>query len=192
MGYGLHHGWAIEGAIGSSKKIDVSYLSPHAKMADRLEACTKQYKALFLFGDTFYSWLSPPRQAQCRVIDYVVMSGVEPFTLYTYDIDDGQRMMVQDFKGGLQKEKGDVPLTAADEIDAIFRVESGVSEQMRSVYAQAMDAYRSGDWEACRRHLEDVLALKPGDGPTEVIHDYIAGYDFNAPEDWKGYRFLDG
>merc|ERR1711988_1561157 len=53
MGYGLHHGWAIEGAIGSSKKIDVSYLSPHAKLADRLEACTKGYKALFLFGDWF-------------------------------------------------------------------------------------------------------------------------------------------
>jgi len=35
MGYGLHHGWAIEGAIGSTKKIDVSYLSPHAKMSDR-------------------------------------------------------------------------------------------------------------------------------------------------------------
>ena len=28
MGFGLHIGWAIEGAIGSKFKIDASYLSP--------------------------------------------------------------------------------------------------------------------------------------------------------------------
>ena len=43
MGFGLHHGWAIEGAIGSIHKIDVSYLSPHVNMSARLEAATKQF-----------------------------------------------------------------------------------------------------------------------------------------------------
>lgn len=42
MGFGLHVGWAIEGAIGSVYKIDASYLSPHVNMAARLEAATKQ------------------------------------------------------------------------------------------------------------------------------------------------------
>jgi hypothetical protein len=32
LGYGMHFGWAIEGAIGSNLKIDASYLSPHGKM----------------------------------------------------------------------------------------------------------------------------------------------------------------
>ena len=43
MGYGLHAGWAIEGAIGSMLKIDASYLSPHVNLAARLEtgACTQ-------------------------------------------------------------------------------------------------------------------------------------------------------
>jgi len=41
MGYGLHVGWAIEGAIGSEYKIDASYLSPNVNMASRLEAATK-------------------------------------------------------------------------------------------------------------------------------------------------------
>lgn len=41
MGFGLHFGWAIEGAIGSSFKIDVSYLSPNVNMSAVLEACTK-------------------------------------------------------------------------------------------------------------------------------------------------------
>jgi len=43
MGFGLHVGWAIEGAIGSSFKIDASYLSPNVNMASRLEAATKQF-----------------------------------------------------------------------------------------------------------------------------------------------------
>ena len=29
MGFGIHAGWAIEGAIGSEYKIDASYISPH-------------------------------------------------------------------------------------------------------------------------------------------------------------------
>lgn len=41
MGFGLHLGWAIEGLIGSSFKIDASYLSPNVNMAARLEAATK-------------------------------------------------------------------------------------------------------------------------------------------------------
>jgi len=41
LGFGLHHGWAIEGAIGSFFKVDASYLSPNVNMAARLEAATK-------------------------------------------------------------------------------------------------------------------------------------------------------
>lgn len=37
MGFGLHAGWAIEGAVGSLKKVDATYLSPHVNMAARLE-----------------------------------------------------------------------------------------------------------------------------------------------------------
>jgi class 3 adenylate cyclase len=43
MGFGLHIGWAIEGAIGSEYKIDASYLSPNVNISSRLEAATKQY-----------------------------------------------------------------------------------------------------------------------------------------------------
>jgi hypothetical protein len=46
LGYGLHYGWAIEGAIGSKHKIDASYLSPHVNMASRLEAATKQVESV--------------------------------------------------------------------------------------------------------------------------------------------------
>jgi class 3 adenylate cyclase len=54
MGYGLHLGWAIEGAIGSFYKIDASYLSPNVNMSNRLEAGTKIYGVnLLLTGDLY-------------------------------------------------------------------------------------------------------------------------------------------
>ena len=54
MGFGLHVGWAIEGAIGSDFKIDASYLSPNVNMASRLEGATKQYGVpLLISGDLF-------------------------------------------------------------------------------------------------------------------------------------------
>ena len=42
MGFGLHIGWGIEGAIGSNYKIDASYLSPNVNISARLKEATKQ------------------------------------------------------------------------------------------------------------------------------------------------------
>jgi class 3 adenylate cyclase len=48
LGFGLHVGWAIEGAIGSEFKIDASYLSPNVNLASRLESATKQFGVYIL------------------------------------------------------------------------------------------------------------------------------------------------
>lgn len=58
MGFWLHSGWAIEGAIGSEFKIDASYLSPNVNMAARLEAVTKQYGCLILMTDAIIKLMS--------------------------------------------------------------------------------------------------------------------------------------
>lgn len=55
MGFGLHIGWGIEGAIGSEFKIDASYLSPNVNMASRLEAATKQFGASMLISSDLHA-----------------------------------------------------------------------------------------------------------------------------------------
>jgi class 3 adenylate cyclase len=88
MGFGLHVGWAIEGAIGSRYKIDASYLSPHVNMAARLEAATKQFGVPLLLSDAFVSLLSPAVRRRVRQIDCVTVKGSnQPIGLYTMDID---------------------------------------------------------------------------------------------------------
>lgn len=118
-GYGLHMGWAIEGAIGSDLKIDASYLSPNVNLASRLEAATKQYHVRILISEqvhaimspstrvsanarrTTVGWLTPslpalrhPRQALMRKVDCVTVKGSSrPMVLYTYDIAEDEENM---------------------------------------------------------------------------------------------------
>lgn len=54
LGFGLHLGWGIEGAIGSEFKIDASYLSPNVNMASRLEGATKQYGTSILISSELH------------------------------------------------------------------------------------------------------------------------------------------
>jgi class 3 adenylate cyclase len=58
MGFGLHQGWAIEGALGSQYKIDASYLSPHVNMSNRLEEMTKAYETPILISGELFDNLS--------------------------------------------------------------------------------------------------------------------------------------
>ncbi len=88
MGFGLHIGWAIEGAIGSEFKIDASYLSPNVNMASRLEAATKQFGVNFLISESLYDVLTPGLQNYCRNIDRVTVKGSnKPLKLYTIDMN---------------------------------------------------------------------------------------------------------
>ena len=66
LGFGLHIGWSIEGLIGSSHKIDASYLSPHVNLADKLEASTKKYGVNFVLSEALYNLLSKSYQEKCR------------------------------------------------------------------------------------------------------------------------------
>jgi class 3 adenylate cyclase len=87
MGFGIHQGWAIEGAIGSYFKVDASYLSPNVNMAARLEAATKQFGTLLLISGDLRDIMSDEMQSICREIDTVTVKGsIKPMRLFTIDI----------------------------------------------------------------------------------------------------------
>ena len=88
IGCGLHFGWAIEGAIGSEKKIDATYVSPHVNWSEFLESSTKAYGVPILMSAPFYQLLSPTAQNFCRQIDNIKKNGSDNIVgLYTYDAD---------------------------------------------------------------------------------------------------------
>ena len=86
MGFGLHCGWAIEGAVGSDLKIDASYISPHVNWAEFLEGSTKEYGVPILLSEPFFRLLSPTVTRYCRQVDNIKKSIHDDVTaLYTYD-----------------------------------------------------------------------------------------------------------
>ena len=85
IGFGIHLGWSIEGAIGSTFKIDASYLSPNANMANGCEERTKEYGAVVIMTDKFVENLSEECQKYVRMID--IINGDEQLGLYTVDFD---------------------------------------------------------------------------------------------------------
>lgn len=75
MGFGIHMGWAIEGAIGSEYKIDASYLSPNVNMAARLEAASRQYGVPILISGDLRDTCSKDFRRIFREIDTVTVKG---------------------------------------------------------------------------------------------------------------------
>ena len=88
---GLHAGWAIEGAIGSSHKIDASYLSPNVNLSSRLSMLCHHYRLPLLFSSSFYALLGMEVQKRCRRVDVVSVKGSrKPVGIYTFDVDFGE------------------------------------------------------------------------------------------------------
>ena len=74
MGFGIHVGWAIEGAIGSAFKIDAAYISPHVEMSDRLEAASKVYGTPLIMSEWPLA-CSPKAQSCLRRLDCIKVRG---------------------------------------------------------------------------------------------------------------------
>lgn len=86
MGFGLHAGWAIEGAVGSIYKVDATYLSPHVNMAARLETSSRQYGVPLLASHFVQELMSEIGQSKLRRLDIVTVKGSEvPISIFTYD-----------------------------------------------------------------------------------------------------------
>lgn len=162
MGFGLHVGWAIEGAIGSSHKVDPSYLSPHVNMASRLEAATKQYGVMMLISETVIAQLTKSSlRDSCRKLDRITVKGsAEPFIIYTFDMP----LFQQELKGH-----------PAD---------------YRDMFESAVDNYIDGDWASSLDKLEECLQLWPTDKPAQVILNFMASHNYRVPLNWQGYREL--
>jgi class 3 adenylate cyclase len=100
MGFGLHAGKAVQGAIGSQKKIDATYVSEAVERAEYLETSTKKYKVQLLMSDNFHRLLHASNRRRCRKVDQIMFQNKDDddyeeeaygqgdvMELFTYDLD---------------------------------------------------------------------------------------------------------
>jgi hypothetical protein len=210
MGFGLHVGWAIEGAIGSIHKIDASYLSPNVNISARLEAATKQYGVPILISGQVYDLLSPFVKKYCREIDRVTVKGsMFPIRLYTVDLDiqalkpkeckyanvesghkkERRLKKRKQFHAEIEKGQKTSAMVYANDKDLDI-MRAGVSEGFIKQYEEGYGNYIGGNWNQAIENFKKALVLHPNDGPTMTLLGYMEGFNGIAPATWKGYRAL--
>lgn len=160
MGFGLHVGWGIEGAIGSVHKIDPSYLSPHVNLASRLESATKFYGVHVLISSAVLSKLLQPHHIQgTRLLDKITVKGsVKPIELFTFDRES-------------DAESCTVSLP-----------------EYKEKYEKAVRLYLDGNWPEAISHLQQCRRDWPDDQPAKNLIAYMQHTGGVAPGQWKGYR----
>ncbi|CAE7537306.1 cya [Symbiodinium microadriaticum] len=211
MGFGLHAGWAIEGAVGSLQKVDATYLSPHVNMAARLESSSKQYGVPILVSQNFFDLMTDEGKSRCRRLDVITVKGSEvPIGIYTYDALQDRRFKTKRGKKEKEKDKD----RRIDSIQPIFYTSESdtfevferdydmralcahVTPEFLEAFRTGLELYLQGDWLIARDHLEkadSLMAQVPnmkGDGPSQTLLRYMDAHGWQAPSSWKGFRPL--
>lgn len=202
MGFGLHLGWSIEGAIGSQFKIDASYLSPNVNVASSLEGLTKMYGVPLLISETLFKFFSPSVQQYCRQIDRVLIKGnSEPLNLYTSDVDlsgmqQGKsadrsknyfRIKRKALKKGLESQNfnsGDL-FKSSKELKVM---REPFSSEFFKTFKHGLNYYLEGEWVKAKKYLKQTLKIKTKDGPALSLLSYISEFDYKPPSSWQGIR----
>ncbi len=98
MGFGLHAGEAVQGAIGSQRKLDATYISEAVEHAEYLESSTKKYGVPVLMSDSFYNLLDSSNKYRCRKIDQLLLLTAQDGNLFDpHEIIDAKKMSLVSF-----------------------------------------------------------------------------------------------
>jgi len=194
MGFGLHCGWAVEGAIGSEFKIDAAYLSPNINIAESLQAATSPYGVWLLVSHFMVQLCSLEMASNCRLIDQCTVKGIkQPVRLYTLDLDPKQlevehkimaNMVRNRFKARQIRELRKTEKWSEEYVVAnAFHSDEDI-QQMRATFSAeffqrywtAYRNYEAGEWFAARDMLYTC---------HYCIRDNVANLGSSVPEkDW--------
>ena len=157
--YGMDAGWAVEGAVGSTYKIDATYLSPHVNMASRMMSASKQYGVTILLSKAVEKLLSKPCRAKLRNLDRVYVKGsAVKQSIYTYDA----RYSGVDFflleKTPEQADRESDAYTPAiwDQDQDLVAMRRHVTEDFLATYHRGVNQYLAGDWTDAYQSFEEA------------------------------------
>ena len=210
MGFGLHVGYGIEGAVGSTYKIDASYLSPNVNIAARLETATRQFGLSLLISGPLYNLLSNDMKSICRFVDCVMVKGsVLPLDLYTIDVNlnlknNGAREIViysqaekrQYYHDKKEVYKKEVEITKnatrliLEKDSYLELLNTKKNEEFYDFWDDGIDYYKSGDFKNAGKLFKKCLKIDPSDGPVKTLLNYFDKCKYITPKDWKGVREL--
>ena len=182
---GLHAGWAIEGAIGSSHKIDASYLSPNVNLSSRLSMLCHHYRLPLLFSSSFYALLGVDIQKRCRRVDVVSVKGSrKPVGIYTFDVDFGEvdemeRARVEEW----MKEGGPTSGVAVGSSSAVGGSGSKPTSRAHESYDERMRRRQVKEIDDIMRQLNRITKRKT----SRAVAPPSPGSALSSDEDEEGH-----
>ena len=216
LGFGLHLGQSIEGAIGSMFKIDASYLSTNVNMANNLEENTKTFKKELIMSGDFYDYLSDDAKRYLRLLDIFKTKNGEITRLYSIDLDL-ENIPIEKQKDSMFKEdniekkmeilqqkrkmakilyddivlrhKSDIWNDFVNDEDDFKLVREKFPENFADVYNNGMEHFRNGNWAEAKNCLVSAQELLGEEDPACKRNlEYMEKSNFTSPPNWKGYR----
>eukprot|EP00927_Polykrikos_kofoidii_P074468 TRINITY_DN7046_c0_g1_i1.p1 TRINITY_DN7046_c0_g1~~TRINITY_DN7046_c0_g1_i1.p1 ORF type:complete len:1017 (-),score=181.97 TRINITY_DN7046_c0_g1_i1:109-3159(-) len=209
--FGLHFGWAIEGAIGSEYKIDASYASPNVSITENVESATHLYWNKILLTEALHELMNISMRPFCRLIDRVKVKGSpKPMALFSADVcclylttedqmewrwNVRQRFRARQLLETEKAAKVDDCFEASNVFlndPTIVAMRKPYTVAFHQTFGMGYQNYSQGEWQASQRLLQRASTLlKFEDGPIEALLRYMRMHDFKAPTWWKGFHPLD-
>ena len=216
LGFGLHLGQSIEGAIGSMFKIDASYLSPNVNKANDLEENTKTFQKELIISGEFYDYLSEDSKKNLRLLDIFKDKKGEIIRLYSIDLDleklPIEKMEDSNFKeteigkkmSNIKEKRklakilyDDVVLRHKNDVWNDFILEDDDFRTVREKYVdpfidaynKGMENFRNGNWTEAKNLLNSAKNILGEDDPAcDRNLNFMAKTNYVVPNGWKGYK----
>lgn len=211
LGFGLHLGWAIAGAIGSEFKIEASYVSPHVNLTAQLEAATQEFDVTILMSEPLVRACSVSFSRHFRAVDRVRLAGSNRATqLFTMDLDSRQlspelvpkRRNLDRYAVRRARERRRLEVLQDDhQVHVALFMDKHVRKMRQHLslpffqeFERAFLNYIAGEWAVAAAVLARTRTMLNGggdDGPSRVLLEYMQAFGCEAPPTWPGWRKLE-
>ena len=204
LGFGVHTGWAIEGAVGSEYKIDPSYLSSHVNLTMKLESMSKLYGVQILISDKVADYISGSLRKHLRAIDIIQINDKDPhFKLFTIDLNPknvitsslkGKNRALVEFKKKTLKKmirsNKSLPFKVCSVSKSFRQMVEDYDEKFYEMFNAAFELYIDGFWQNAKEKFEEIMLVFNQDGPSMALLEFMKSHNFCSPIDWNGIRWL--
>jgi class 3 adenylate cyclase len=213
MTFGMHYGWAIEGALGSEYKIDPTYISPNVSICENVQNAAEVYGTHIIVTEAFHERLSMDMASKCRCIDRVKVRGQSaPMDIYSVDMyclalsvqektdsvrwTSRQRFRARQFLEGEKLYKcGEsyVPTLEFESHPDIVAMHAPYTIAFHEIFGMGYQNYVLGEWKTAGCLLSRTCTqLGFQDGPSAALLRFMQKpHGFKAPPKWAGVHALE-
>ena len=203
--FGLHRGWAIEGAIGSNLKIDPTYLGPDVNVAESIGAFNSEYDTTFLASESVVESSSVKEWFRC--IDCIKLRSMgNALNIFVLDIDPQAELLSSyEIEHGLlttathltkhrqrrerarrRDHRWTTDLQAFMKNDPfIMKLRDTKDPTIIAQFGKGFLNYQAGEWTTA---LESLSLCAEIDGPSRNLIEFMRTHSNEPPSGWNGVR----